>query len=138
MNQTDVVMIFEDPNGPVEAFSWGKFIIKGKEHSKTESGKKGKGKDIRLMGKDVSKWKERSGHVLDEDMITGVFDKDIETLVIGTGVNGMVECPENVIKFIKKRGIKNVLLLITPEACKTYNRLYHEKIKVALLAHGTC
>lgn len=130
--------MFDDKDGPIEHFSWGRFIVAGSLHTKTPAGKTGKGKDIRVMGTEVTKWKEREGHLLDSDMITGVFDEGIEVLIIGVGVHGMVECPEKVIKKIKKNGIKEVILRKTPDACKLYNKLFHEGKKVALLAHGTC
>ncbi len=131
-------VMFNDKKGPIEHFSWGKFIISGNEHSKSSMGKIGKGKDIRLIGTEVTKWKEREGHILDNDMITGVFNRDVNILIIGIGVDGMVQCPDNVVKYIKKKGIKEVILKKTPKACKVYNQLYHESKNVALLAHGTC
>ena len=130
--------MFEDKDGPVEHFSWGMFIVNGSVHTRTPEGKTGKGKDIRIIGTEVTRWKEREGHLLDSEMITGVFDQGINTLIIGIGVNGMIECPGKVIKKIHKKGIKEVFLKKTPEACKLYNKLYHKGKKVALLAHGTC
>lgn len=130
--------MFNDKNGPIEHFSWGRFIVSGSLHTKTPEGKSGKGKDIRIIDTEVTKWKEREGHLLDSDMITGVFDKGIKVLIIGIGVNGMIECPEKVIKKIQKKGIQEVILKKTPDACKLYNRLFHKGKKVALLAHGTC
>jgi len=129
--------MFNDQKGPIEHFSWGKFIINGTEHSKTDE-KIGAGKDIRILNNKVTKWKERKGHILDKSMITGIYDNDIEILIIGIGVDGAIECPEKVINSIKKHGIQKVFLLKTPDACKTFNKLYHEGKKVALLAHGTC
>ena len=38
----------------------------------------GVGKDIRLIGSEASKWKERKGHLLTSEMITGVFGKNIQ------------------------------------------------------------
>jgi hypothetical protein len=130
--------MFDDANGPIEHFSWGRYVICGEEHGKTHGVKVGKGKDIRLIGKKVSKWKERKGHLLSTSMITGVFDQGIEFLIIGTGVNGFVECAGDVEVSIRQRGIKEVVLKKTPEACRLYNNLYRDKKKVALLAHGTC
>ena len=69
--------MFTDNDGPIELFSWGRFVITGKEHSKVSGQKSGVGKDIRLIGTEVSKWKEREGHILNKSMITGVFDKGI-------------------------------------------------------------
>ena len=133
-----VITTLDDPKGPIEKFVWGKFIIDGEVHSKISKEETGVGKDIRLIGKEVTAWKERKGHKLDNEKITGVFDKGIEVLIIGMGVNGLMECPAEVSKYIKERGIKELLLKPTAEACKTYNTLYHEGVKVALLAHATC
>jgi hypothetical protein len=130
--------MFHDKRGPIERFSWGMFVIGGKEHGKISGEKRGKGKDIRLIGTRVSKWKEREGHLLTPAMITGVFDEGVEVLVIGTGVEGLVECPEEVLKSIRKRGIQHIVLEKTPDACRCYNDLFHEGKGVALLAHGTC
>ncbi|MHB0857670.1 MAG: Mth938-like domain-containing protein [Anaerolineae bacterium] len=71
-------------------------------------------------------------------MITGVYDQGIEVLIIGLGVNQALECPQKVQDAILERGIQRVVLEPTPQACRTYNALYHDGIKVALLAHGTC
>jgi hypothetical protein len=130
--------MLNDPKGPIEHFSWGKFTINGEEHQKNEEGKKGKGKDICLIGDQVKKWKERKGHTLEPHMVSRVFDKNIETLIIGIGVYGKVECPEDVKKQVRKNNIRELVLLKTPEACQKYNELYHQGKKVALLAHGTC
>lgn len=126
--------MFDDPRGPIEHFSWGAFIIDGEEHSSAA----GVGKDIRLVGKDVSAWDERKGHKLKKSMITGVYGRDVEILVIGIGVYGAIECPEKVKTAIREHGISELILQSTPEACATYNELFHQRKKVALLAHGTC
>jgi hypothetical protein len=130
--------MFNDPKGPIEHFSWGKYVINGQEHSKADGDKIGKGKDIRLFGDKVSKWKERKGHILNESMITGIFGNKVEILIIGTGVDGMLNCPEDIKNFILSNGIKELILEKTPQACSIYNKLYHKGKKAALLAHGTC
>jgi hypothetical protein len=126
--------------GPIQGFSWGKFIINGNEHSEnTKNDKiKGKGKDIRIIGDDVSEWSEREGHKLTKKMITGIYKKDIKVLVIGIGVEKALKCPKKVLKDIRKNGVRLVILEATPKACKTYNRLIKKGKKVAMLAHGTC
>ncbi len=125
--------MFNDPKGPIEYFSWGKYIINGQEHSKTDYDKTGKGKDIRLIGDKVSKWKERKGHILNNSMISGIFENKIEILIIGTGVDGMLECPDEVKKYILTNGVKELILEKTPIACSVYNKLYHKGKKAALL-----
>jgi hypothetical protein len=130
--------MFDDPLGPIEHFSWGEFIILGKKHSSSPVEKTGAGKDIRMVGDQVSRWKERKGHELSIDMVTGVLDKDLDALVLGIGVNGAIQCSKEVIKAIKKSGVEKVFVLQTPDACKKYNELYRQGKRVALLAHGTC
>jgi hypothetical protein len=130
--------MFNDSNGPIEHFSWSKYIVRGQEHGKTNKGKVGVGKDIRLIGQNVTAWRERRGHRLTPSMITGVYDSDIEVLIIGIGVYGALECPEDVRHAIQEKGIDHLILERTPEACKTYNTLFHGGKRVALLAHGTC
>ncbi|HOT37955.1 MAG TPA: Mth938-like domain-containing protein [Candidatus Latescibacteria bacterium] len=126
--------MFQDSRGPIEAFDWGEFTIVGKQHRKG----KGAGKDVRVVGTEVSEWEERKGHLLTPDMITGVFKHGIEVLIIGNGVHGLLECPAKVREKIVAKGIPDVRVLPTPDACREYNRLFHEGRKVALLAHGTC
>jgi hypothetical protein len=130
--------MFNDLNGPIEQFSWGKYIICGIEHSDSEKGKIGVGKDICLIGQEVTEWHERKGHRLTHSMITGIYEQGIEVLIIGIGVDGAVECPKEVIKGIREKGISKVILARTPDACKEYNSLFHQGKRVALLAHGTC
>lgn len=39
--------MFDDPDGPIEHFSWGKYIIRGIEHSQSDDDQtRGAGKDI--------------------------------------------------------------------------------------------
>ncbi len=130
--------MFDDKKGPIEHFSWGKFVVCGKEHGKEDDKKEGCGKDIRIIGKKVTEWKERKGHLLDKSMITGVFEDNIKVLVIGTGVNEQIVCPDKVKEFITSKGINEIILKSTPEACRIYNNLYNKGEKVAMLAHGTC
>ncbi|HET89863.1 MAG TPA: hypothetical protein ENN99_03860 [Chloroflexi bacterium] len=126
--------MFDDPRGPIEHFSWGTFVVAGGEHSPTT----GVGKDIRLVGEEVSAWRERQGHKLKKSMITGVYDRGVDVLVIGVGVYGALKCPDKVRKAIRERGIPELIVQPTPQACATYNDLFHQGKKVALLAHGTC
>ena len=130
--------MFDDPKGPIEHFSWGRFIICGNEHGKSGGKRVGKGKDIVLKGHKVKRWKARQGHRLDSAMIEDACRPDVEVLIIGNGVDGLVECPEEVQDFVKQKGIGRLIVEKTPEACKTYNKLFRDGKNVVLLAHGTC
>jgi hypothetical protein len=136
--------LFEDPQGFIERFSWGLFTIHGAPHGETEAGRVGAGKDVRVIGDAVTRWRERIGHELSEEMITGVYGLGIETLVIGVGVYGLIQCPAPVQAAIHAAGIRVLILEPTPQACATYNALVRQGAtgatppSVALLAHGTC
>ena len=126
---------FGDPDGPIEEYSRGRFVIVGQTHS--DQGE-GVGKDIRLIGTEVSEWKERKGHSLEKSMVTGVFGRDLDVLIIGIGIDGAIEVPDETRQYIHDNGISRLILKKTPKACEKYNEMYHEGRAVALLAHGTC
>ncbi len=127
--------MFEDSQGPIERFEWGRFTINGIVHG---NGDQGVGKDIRLIGTTVTEWAERKGHLLKYKMVTGVYDRGVQTLIIGNGVNGALEVPAEVLEKIWRHGIADVRVAATPEACALYNQLFREGRKVGMLAHGTC
>jgi hypothetical protein len=137
MTAADPELVVDD-KGPIERFSWGSFVVWGERHAESDEGHIGAGKDIRIVGDTVSRWKERKGHLLKKKMISGVYDHEVEVLVLGLGVHGCVECPDKVVDDIKAHGIRKVVLEKTPDACRTFNALYRKGKRVALLAHGTC
>ena len=118
----------------IEKYIFGEFTIKGTQHSAIS----GVGKDIRLIGDEISKWCERKDHVLNFDMVTGIFDKGIDTLIIGNGHDGVLSVSAEIVEEIKKKGIPNVIVEKTGEAVKDYNTMFKDGKKVAMLAHGTC
>lgn len=127
--------MFQDSKGPIEAFSWGRFVINGEIHA--ESGE-GVGKDICIIDCKVTAWKARKGHRLKPKMVTCVLGRDIDILVIGKGVNGAIKVLKKTQDTIKDHGIQTLVIKKTPEACQIYNQMIREGKKVALLAHGTC
>ena len=129
------VPMFSDPQGPIEKFSWGRFIIHGEIHS--EMGE-GVGKDICIINGQVSAWTARKGHRLTPKMVACVLDEDIDILVIGNGVNGAIKVLKKTQKTIKEHGIQKLIIQKTPEACQFYNEMVRQGKKVAFLAHGTC
>jgi len=125
--------------GPIEVFSWGRFVIRGEEHTKQPDGSlKGAGKDICLSGETVLPWKERKGHLLTPEMVHCALRFAPDTMIIGNGVYGAVEVPPAVRETLLEHGIKEVIVRKTPEACELYNQLFLKGEKVLLLAHGTC
>lgn len=121
-------VLFQDKDGVIEEVRWGCFRIAGKEFQK----------DIRCLVRDPSPWTERRGHVLDETMITGVWEQAVEVLVIGLGIDGALQCPEGLQKRVRERGISEIIVAPTVEACRMYNSFIRSGKRAALLAHGTC
>jgi hypothetical protein len=127
--------MFKDPAGPIEAFDWGRFKIKGQFHSAEGEGV---GKDIFMLGQDVRPWRERKGHRLKPAMVACALGKGITVLVIGNGVNGRIRVLDKTRKKIHSAGIETLIIKTTPEACRIYNERIRQGEPAALLAHGTC
>ena len=126
--------MFDDPLGPIEHFSWAKFVVRGREHSRF----KGAGKDILVIGDEVKEWKDMGGHHLTPRSMDCIRGIDLDILVIGDGVSGVVDISGSVIQRAKEHGIREIIVEHTPKACSTYNEIHRKGRKVALLAHGTC
>ncbi len=129
---------FHDTRGPIQAFRWGRFVIAGQVHGWIKGRRVGVGKDIQLVGTQVSSWRERRGHRLSIAMIPADVREGIHTLVIGTGVFGLIRCPRELREALRAQGISSVIVVPTPEACRLYNDLHRAGKRVALLAHGAC
>ncbi len=129
---------FQDSKGPIEELTWGRFVICGVEHAKGINA----GKNIRLIGETVSHWAEyKTGkdHFVDVSKIIGIHGKEINTLIIGIGIDGLVQIDPSVEEYVKQKlGIEKLIVARTAEACKIYNELFHQQEKIALLAHSTC
>ncbi len=127
--------MFDDPEGPIEHFEWGRYQINGETHAMEGEGA---GKDICILNGEVSEWSARKGHSLKPHMVSCVLNAGVDILVIGAGVYGKVKVGRKTQRAIKDAGISTLLIEKTPDACARYNRLVREGKRVALLAHGTC
>lgn len=127
--------MFRDPEGPIELFEWGRFVINGETHSMDGEGV---GKDICILQGEVSSWKERKGHKLKPEMVARVFGRGVSVLVIGNGVNGAIKVKKRTINAIMDAGIAELIIERTPKACEIYNQIVRDGRQAALLAHGTC
>ncbi|TYB32179.1 MAG: hypothetical protein FXF47_00125 [Candidatus Mcinerneyibacterium aminivorans] len=123
---------------PIEKFDWGKFVVDGVEHSKNYGLRKGQGKDLKIVGRNVESWKERRGHIVTKDMVNSVLKEKIDVLVIGTGFDGTLKVPKSVKNYLVENGVSEVIIKKTPDACNCYNKLYRQQRNVGLLVHGTC
>lgn len=135
MGFVERVVMFTDPDGPIERFEWGLFQIHGDLHS---ADGKGVGKDICIVGGEVQPWSARKGHRLTPKKVRCALQPGVKTLVIGNGVNGAIRVTKKTRQAVADAGIDELIIEKTPKACEIFNRLYRQGNAVAFLAHGTC
>jgi len=115
--------IFQFERRTIEEFYRASFVIKSKEHAKQSKGKiVGAVKDIRIVQGQVTSWKERNGYMLKKNMVTVIFDQDVDLLIIENGIYGSLCCAKQVKNFILNRRINKLIIKNTPAACKLFNR----------------
>ena len=111
----------------IDSYKFGHIIIDGKSYDS----------DVIIYPDSVDyKWWRKEGHLLQIDDLTDVIDYKPEVLIVGTGNPGLMQVPEETIRFLKSKGIK-LIVDNTENACKTYNELEKNKKVVAVL-HLTC
>jgi hypothetical protein len=81
-------------------------------------------------------WRRGESHKLSLGDIAQILDKKPEILVIGTGADGVMNVPADVITSIEAKGIR-VIAKKTGDACEEYNSLSPSKNVIAAL-HLTC
>lgn len=111
----------------IDDFTFGKIVIDGNTYQRDL---------IILPDRVLPNWWRVEGHSLTHEDLQQALPGPPEVLVIGTGVFGRMQIPEEVHRKIEEVGIK-VMALPTKEACDSYNRLREEKCVVAAL-HLTC
>jgi len=107
----------------IENYSFGSFIVDGKEYKS----------DIKLVGNEIRLW---HNHGLSLEDVRDVVDAKPSTIIIGTGSIGVVNVSEEIVDFIKGKGIK-LIVTRTAQACKLYNKL-SKKENIAAILHSTC
>lgn len=111
----------------IDSYSFGSMVVDGKEHTN----------DLIIYPDHIqSSWWRVDGHRLDVEDIKEIVEAKPEVLVVGTGVSGLVEIPEETEKHIRSKGIR-LIAQKTEEAYKTFNELSRSK-KVIGAFHLTC
>ncbi len=110
----------------IDSYNFGQITIDNKTYDH----------DLILSEGKVIDWWRKEGHVV------GIEDlKDLpnsfDVLVIGSGASGMCKVPQKTIGYIKNLGVE-LVIEITGDAVKTYNRLSDEGKKVIGAFHLTC
>jgi len=113
----------------IESYSFGRIVIDGKSYNK----------DVIVTTKEViPNWRRKRGHRLSIEDLEGRIDFNLDALVIGTGYYGIMRVPEEVVEELRRRGVKEVIVKPTREACEVFNELLKKGTKVVAALHLTC
>ena len=127
--------MFVDPDGLIESFEWGKFMIDGVVHG---ADGEGVGKDICIVDGQVTAWSARQGHRLTPEMVDCALRSGVKVLVIGNGVYGRLQVPRKTKAVVTEAGIEKLIIERTHKACEIFNQRFRKGEPVAFLGHGTC
>lgn len=85
----------------------------------------------------VENWERFESHNISSDDVTFALSKDPETVIIGTGEEGIVEVSDGAKKTIIDKGL-NLAIEKTEEAARIFNDQAARGKKVVGLFHLTC
>jgi hypothetical protein len=110
----------------VQKYDFGSIVIDGKEYTS----------DVIVFPDKVrDHWWRKEGHRLDIDDLEEVLEFKPEVLVIGTGYSGVMEVPEETLRYLQMKNIE-VHVAPTREAIKIFNGLGGKRVVGAF--HLTC
>ena len=111
----------------IDDYQFGKITISGKTYRT----------DVIIYPDHIdANWWRKQGHSLTIADIKEVIDAKPDVIVIGTGETGLMQVEKDTMEYMKKLGIKTVILP-TKRAYQEYNRLADTKKVIACL-HLTC
>jgi hypothetical protein len=111
----------------IEKYQFGKIIISGLSYYS----------DVIVFPDFVQdNWWREEGHFLKISDLESIIKYKPDSLIIGTGMYGLMNIENTLIQELNNYGIKNIIVAKTKEACEIYNKETSLK-KVAAL-HLTC
>jgi len=111
----------------IEKYTFGEFVIDGKKYKS----------NVVLIGKDAKPGRYLTEHLLMIDDFIEIVESHPEIIVIGTGADGVVDVPDEIISFIESKKIK-LIIEKTEEACAVYNSFLKKGKKIGAFLHNTC
>ena len=111
----------------IESYSFGEMTINGKKFTN----------DLKIINSEVkSDWWQKERHKI-QDIDLEDMPANTEILVIGNGESGCNEVQESTKKLCEEKGIE-LIIHMTEEASKTFNKLYKENKNIMGAFHLTC
>ena len=111
----------------IDSYDFGKMVIDGSLYTSDV---------ILVRGRIIGNWWRASGHRLAAEDLKECTEELLDLLVVGTGMFGRVEVPEETIQYLKEKGIEP-LIETTKKAYKIYNE-QADKGAIAGAFHLTC
>jgi hypothetical protein len=111
----------------ITGYKFGEIIIDGKKFTH----------DVIIYSDRIdADWWRKEGHKLAIEDLKDVFNNPPNTLIVGTGANGVMKVSSDVKHQLESKGI-HVIIEKTDLACMKYNKL-EKKEKVVAALHLTC
>jgi len=82
------------------------------------------------------RWWRKAGHLLQLEDLDGVWEQELEALIVGTGTQECMKIAPEVVAYTRQQGVE-LLSFDTRTACQTFNHLLGKRKIVAVL-HLTC
>jgi hypothetical protein len=111
----------------IDNFKSGRIIVRGIEYTS----------DVIIYADRVdSSWWRKAVHNLCVEDIESIMQKNPKVVIVGTGVDGLMQVPQQTRDFVSSKGA-NLIVEPTNKACEIYNQVYRNSKVVAAL-HLTC
>jgi hypothetical protein len=111
----------------IDDYTFGRIVVDGRSYSR----------DLIIYPDRVAAgWQREAGHALRPGDLADVMDARPEVLIIGKGMFGRMNVPDELLAALRGAGMK-VITGPTGRACRTYNRL-REAHRVIAALHISC
>lgn len=110
----------------IDSAEWGKFTINGRTYFS----------DMYVFWDGKAEMRKKS-HLFDMDEFLGLLRKRPKIIIIGTGFNGVVKVPEEVLQMAEDRNVE-LFMETTPKAVEVFNAFAGDGKRVIAVLHSTC
>ena len=112
----------------IDSYSFGRIVINGQVYTSDV---------IIYRGRMDASWWRKEGRRLHSEDIADVLNEHPDSIIIGTGYDGVMAVPKEVLAYIASQGTE-VIVEKTAKAVELYNALQGKKKHVIAALHLTC